>query len=79
MSNKLKLLKAIELERLLFRLGFEKIRQKGSHVFYRHPDGRTTTIPFHLSKDLPRPLIRTILNDINLVVEEYNDLIQLIN
>lgn len=73
--SKLKLIKATELERLLFALGFEKIRQKGSHAFYRHKDGRYTTIPFHLKKDLPRPLIRVILNEINLSIEEYNDLI----
>ncbi|WP_371136142.1 type II toxin-antitoxin system HicA family toxin [Devosia sp.] len=33
-------------------LGFERVRQKGSHVFYRHPDGRTTTVPDHSGRDL---------------------------
>ena len=42
--SKLKLIDAGRMERLLFRLGFERVRQKGSHVFYRHPDGRVTTI-----------------------------------
>ena len=73
--SKLKLINAIDLERLLFQLGFEKVRQKGSHCFYRHNDGRTTTIPFHIGKDLPRPLIRTILNEINVSIEKYNSLI----
>jgi len=27
------------MEGVLVRLGFGAIRQKGSHVFYRHPDG----------------------------------------
>ena len=31
--SKLKLIKAIDLERLLFQLGFEKVRQKGSQHF----------------------------------------------
>ena len=31
--------------RVLQGLGFARVRQKGSHVFYRHPDGRTTTVP----------------------------------
>ena len=70
--SKLKLLTSKELERLLFNLGFEKVRQKGTHAFYKHIDGRCTTIPFHRNVNLPRPLIRTILNDINLSVEEYN-------
>ena len=70
--TKLKLLTAAELERLLFRLGFVKVRQKGSHAFYRHEDGRTTTIPHHSGEDLPRPLLRAILRDIRLSVDEYN-------
>ena len=70
--TKLKLLTATELERLLFRLGFVKVRQKGSHAFYRHEDGRTTTIPHHSGEDLPRPLLRAILREIRLSVDEYN-------
>jgi len=70
--TRLKLLTATKLERLIFDLGFVKVRQKGSHVFYRHEDGRTTTIPHHSSKDLPRPLLRAILREIRLNVDEYN-------
>lgn len=70
--TQLKLLTAGKFERLLFKLGFVKVRQKGSHVFYRHPDGRTTTLPHHSGKDLPRPLLRAILREISLSVEEYN-------
>lgn len=33
------------MERVLLALGFQTVRQKGSHVFYRHSDGRTTTVP----------------------------------
>jgi predicted RNA binding protein YcfA (HicA-like mRNA interferase family) len=66
--TRLKLLTSSKLECLLFDLGFVKVRQKGSHVFYRHEDGRTTTIPHHSSKDLPRPLLRAILRQINLSV-----------
>ena len=73
--SKLKLIDAADMERLLLSIGFIRIRQKGSHVFYRHRDGRTTTVPFHIGKDLPRPLIRSILTDINLTVDMYNGLI----
>jgi len=46
-------------------------------VFYRqHEDGRTTTVPFHVSKDLARPLIRVIMNEINISVDEYNSLLK---
>jgi predicted RNA binding protein YcfA (HicA-like mRNA interferase family) len=76
--SKLQLIDAKTMEKLLLHLGFQKSRQKGSHVFYRHPDGRTTTVPFHSSKDLARPLIREILNEINITIEEYNNLLKII-
>jgi len=60
------------MEKLLLILGFDKTRQKGSHVFYRHPDGRTTTLPYHKGRGLARPLIREILREIELTVEDYN-------
>jgi len=53
-------------------LGFEKVRQKGSHAFYRHPDGRTTTLGHHKGRMLARPLIREILREIEITVEQYN-------
>jgi len=59
------------MERLLLKMGFEKIRQKGSHVFYRHPDGRTTTLPNHPGRDLARPLVREILREIDLAPGEF--------
>jgi predicted RNA binding protein YcfA (HicA-like mRNA interferase family) len=65
---------AREVERILLKLGFIKTRQKGSHVFYRHEDGRTTTVPHHSGRDLAYPLIRSILNDIQTSPEVFLDL-----
>jgi predicted RNA binding protein YcfA (HicA-like mRNA interferase family) len=70
--TKLQLIDAKKMERLLLDLGFAETRQKGSHAFYRHPDGRTTTIPHHKGVVLARPLIREILREIELTVEDYN-------
>ena len=61
------------MDRLLKTLGFESVRQKGSHVFYRHPDGRTTTVPSHPGRDLARPLLREILREIDLSPEEFQE------
>lgn len=69
--SKLPLANARTLEKLLFKLGFERVRSKGSHVFYRHPDGRYTTIPHHKGRDISRPLIRAILKQVDLSIEEY--------
>lgn len=59
------------MEKLLLRLGFQRTRQKGSHVLYRHPDGRTTTLPQHPGRDLARPLIREVLREIDLSPERF--------
>jgi len=61
------------MERVLLRLGFEIVRQKGSHVFYRHPDGRTTTLPNHPGRDLARPLLRETLREIELSPEQFSE------
>ena len=72
--SQLTLISTTEMEKILFRLGFDRLRKKGSHAFYQHTDGRTTTIPFHGNKDIPRPLLRDILREINISVDEYNKL-----
>ena len=58
-----------QMERVLLRLGVESVRQKGSHVVYRHSDGRTTTAPNHPGRDLARPLLR----DIELSPEQFQE------
>lgn len=64
------------MEKLLVRLGFAISRQRGSHVFYRHADGRTTTVPHHAGRDLARPLIREILREIEVSLEQYAKYLQ---
>jgi predicted RNA binding protein YcfA (HicA-like mRNA interferase family) len=69
--TKLPIVDFVTMEKVLLSLGFQAIRQKGSHIFYRHPDGRTTTLPKHPGRDLARPLIREILREIKLSPEEF--------
>lgn len=70
--TRLKVVFAAKMEKFVLQMGFKRIRQKGSHVFYRHPDGRVTTIPFHKGRALARPLIREILREIETNIEDYN-------
>ncbi len=72
--SRLKLIDARRMEKLLLAEGFTKVRQKGSHAFYRHPDGRTTTVPHHKGRLLSRPLLREILREIDMNVERYAQL-----
>ena len=57
--------------RILEQLGFEAIRQKGSHKFYRHPDGRGTVVPYHTGEELGRGLVRSILKQIELPRDDF--------
>ncbi|MEK7745058.1 MAG: type II toxin-antitoxin system HicA family toxin [Elusimicrobiota bacterium] len=57
--------------RLIRHLGFQFVRQKGSHAYYRHSDGRATVVPMHRGEDLGRGLIRTILRDVEITPEEF--------
>jgi len=62
-----------KLVRILLTLGFNKRDAEGSHVFFAHPDGRTTVIPIH-NREISRGLLRKILNDIQLPVDKYDKL-----
>ena len=66
----LPVLKPREVAALLVRLGFQEVRQRGSHRQYRHPDGRGTTVPFHSGRDISPTLLRKIARDIGVTVEE---------
>jgi predicted RNA binding protein YcfA (HicA-like mRNA interferase family) len=56
---------------LLETHGFAELRQRGSHKQFRHPDGRTTTVPFHAGRDISPALLRKIASDIHLTVDEF--------
>ncbi len=64
-----------EFCRLLGKLGFEKIYGKGSHVRFKHSDGRRTVVPVHGNEKLGKGLILEILKQIKLSREEYEALI----
>lgn len=68
--SSLPVLKPREVAALLVQLGFQEVRQRGSHRQYRHSDGRGTTVPFHSGRDISPTLLRKIARDIGLTVEE---------
>ena len=64
-------LKPKEVVAILEKLGFEEVRQRGSHKQYRHVDGRRTTVSFHAGRDISPILLRQIAKDIGITVEEF--------
>lgn len=63
--------KASELERVARKLGFEKVRQKGSHARWQHPDGRATTIPIHGNTEIGNWLFYEILKQLGISLDEF--------
>ncbi|MDX2225984.1 MAG: type II toxin-antitoxin system HicA family toxin [Verrucomicrobiae bacterium] len=56
---------------ILESLGFIEVRQRGSHKQYRHPDGRGTTVPFHMGRDVSPFLLRQIAKDIGMTIQDF--------
>jgi predicted RNA binding protein YcfA (HicA-like mRNA interferase family) len=63
-----------KLIKILNGLGFEEIRQKGSHKYFKHPDGRITVVPVHQGREIGRGLLRRIINDIEISRDEFLEL-----
>lgn len=68
--GKLPVLKPREVCRILENMGFSNVRQRGSHMQFRHADGRGTTVPNHAGRDISPILLRQIARDIGLRAEE---------
>ena len=71
MNGKLPLLSAKELIKILNKLGFQVIRQRGSHVYLKHEDSRCTVVPLHAGKEIGRGLLKRILNETEISREEF--------
>jgi predicted RNA binding protein YcfA (HicA-like mRNA interferase family) len=70
MAN-LPVLKPREVVAILTSPGFVCVRQRGSHMQFRHADGRATTVPDHGGRDISPSLLRKIARDIGLAPEEF--------
>ena len=68
---KIPVLKPREVVVLLERRGFALVRQRGSHMQFRHPDGRGTTVPDHAGRDISPSLLRKIAKDIGMTAEDF--------
>lgn len=69
--SRLPTMTAAEMIQFLHHSGFVQARRHGSHVFFRHSDGRTTTIPDHPGEDLGRGIADKILHDAEVSREDF--------
>lgn len=71
--NSLPRIKPGKLEKVLLAQGFIARSGRGSHVVYKHADGRRTVIPAH-NRPLKVGTLRAILKQYNLTVEGFTKL-----
>lgn len=68
---KLPVLSGKKFLKILEKHGYRILRQKGSHVFLENPEGTLgTVIPIHGNEDLGKGLLKSILDDLELTIED---------
>jgi predicted RNA binding protein YcfA (HicA-like mRNA interferase family) len=68
--------KAKDLQKVATKLGFQIVRQKGSHARWKHPDGRATTIPIHGNNEIGNWLFYEILKQLGITEEDFRRLLE---
>jgi predicted RNA binding protein YcfA (HicA-like mRNA interferase family) len=68
--SKLKPVDAETIVKALAKIGFQPIRQHGSHLVMKHLDGRVTVVPMHRGEELGRGILRKIEKDVQVSREE---------
>jgi len=75
MPAKLPTVGSRQIVKVLEDLGFQLIRQSGSHATYRHPDGRWTIVSIHPGKTIPKGTLRKIIRDAGLSLDEFLEML----
>lgn len=70
MTPKLPVIGAKDMIRALERAGFYFHHQTGSHITMKHVDRRRVTVAFHVG-DMKRGMIRAILREANISIEDF--------
>ena len=70
--TRLRLVTYRELKKVAESCGFEWKRRQGSHNSFKNPEGPIIVIPDHGGQVIVRPLLRKILRDMGISVDEYH-------
>ena len=70
--TKLRLVHYRDLRKVAEKTGFVWARCVGSHNTFRNADGQIVVIPDHGAKEIVRPLLRKIIRDLGLSIEDYS-------
>ena len=69
---KLPIISGRQLIKVLSKLGYREVRQRGSHIRLSYPNRKSITIPDY--KVIDKSLLRKILRDVELTVEEFTQI-----
>ena len=73
---KLPIIKHQELIRVLSKLGYFEHKQKGSHLIMKMPDGKRAVVAVHHGRDIPKGTLKSIINDLEISVEQFVQLLK---
>ncbi len=76
MSEKLPRVTAREVIKVIEKAGFYLVRQSGSHKIYKNDKGVRITVPYHSGKILHPKLVKSVIRDADLTVEEFKRLLK---
>lgn len=70
MSDKWPRVTASQIIKVLERSDFYLTRQSGSHMIFRNSEGRRATVPFHAKKILHPKILKNIMKEADLSIDE---------
>jgi len=76
MKGELPRITAGKATRVLEKVGFVLVRQSGSHRIYKNSEGNRVTVPYHSKKVLHPKVLKSILRDADLTVEQFRELVE---
>lgn len=66
---------AKEIIGVLQKLDFSLSRQSGSHKIYKNSSARRVTVPFHGDKTLHHKILKSIMRDGDISIDQLNKLL----
>ncbi len=76
MNPRLPRITAAQVIHVLEKLEFRLARQSGSHKIYKNAMGKRVTVPFHAAKILHPRLLKSIIIDVGVTIEEFKRLLK---
>ncbi len=75
MAEELPKITARDAIAVLLKIGFVLARQSGSHKIFKNFSGKRVTVPFHGSKILHPKILKSVIRDADLTLEQFRALL----